>query len=177
MKFEEVLPALRNGKKIRRTGWLDADYIYIRNGSIVDNDGDSFEIDLSITLNDDWEIVDEPKWTDEKIVEWHKKTFPDCTYDQQVCKLFDEMEEYYSEYDYDKALMELADVYIVALTTRERFGSLAADNLLTNMYENNGNYSKKQISFAVSRKMNINVKRKWKRLENGTYQHEENKNV
>lgn len=57
MKFEEVLPALKEGKKIRRRAWLDADYIYIRNGSIVDNDGDSFEIDFSIILNDDWEIV------------------------------------------------------------------------------------------------------------------------
>ena len=173
MKFEEVLPALRNGKKIRIKGWFEDEYIYQEGEELFDEAGFSCSPDLAYALYDDWEIVDEPKWTDEKIVEWHKKTFPDCTYDQQVCKLFDEMEEYYSEYDYDKALMELADVYIVALTTRERFGSLAADNLLTNMYENNGNYSKKQISFAVSRKMDINVKRKWKRLENGTYQHEE----
>lgn len=27
------------------------------------------------------------KWTDEKIVEWHKKTFPDCTYESQLYKM------------------------------------------------------------------------------------------
>ena len=69
MKFEEVLPALRDGRKIRRRVWLDADYIYIRDGSIVDNDGDFFEIDFSITLNDDWEIIEEPKYDWDYIIE------------------------------------------------------------------------------------------------------------
>ena len=71
MKFEEVLPALRNGKKIRRRVWLDADYIYVRDGSIVDNDGYSFEIDLSITLNDDWEIIEEPEYDWDYIIDNH----------------------------------------------------------------------------------------------------------
>ena len=175
MKFEEVLPALRDGKKIKTKDWPKGEHIYNKDNFLYNQQGYLVSLSSFGLLTGDWEIVDEPKWTDEKIVEWHKKTFPDCTYDQQVCKLFDELEEYYSEPDHDKALIELADVYIVALTTRERFGSLAADNILIEKCDNNGNYSKKQILSAVSQKMDINVKRKWKRLENGTYQHEENK--
>ena len=29
MKFEEIIPALRTGKKIRRNNWCKDDYIYI----------------------------------------------------------------------------------------------------------------------------------------------------
>ena len=52
MKFEEVLPAFREGKKIRRRGhiWFD-------------NSDEDLELTMGIVLNkDDWEILDdEPK--------------------------------------------------------------------------------------------------------------------
>jgi hypothetical protein len=52
MKFEEVLPAFREGKKIRRDAWDEKDYVVINGG---------FELsDRSIMAND-WEIVPEPK--------------------------------------------------------------------------------------------------------------------
>ena len=49
MKFEEVLPALREGKKIRRRCGY-----YIKNNRIVDEFGVASDI-----LQDDWEIVEE----------------------------------------------------------------------------------------------------------------------
>ena len=52
MKFEEVLPALREGKKVRRTSWVSTTHIKAK--------GDYF-LDVSGCLADDWEIVDEPK--------------------------------------------------------------------------------------------------------------------
>ena len=33
------------------------------------------------------------KWTDKKIVNWHKKTFPDCTIESQLAKLDEELKE------------------------------------------------------------------------------------
>ena len=53
MKFEEVLPALRNGKKIRCESWEPNQYTCL-------NDEDCFSIDD--ILNNDWEIIDEPKY-------------------------------------------------------------------------------------------------------------------
>ena len=33
------------------------------------------------------------KWTDDKIIEWHKETFPDATLESQLLKLDEELKE------------------------------------------------------------------------------------
>lgn len=62
MKFEEVLPALKEGKAIRRTGgcWQSINGCY----GLIDNQiWDMYDnwvdaIDVQDLLSDDWEIVD-----------------------------------------------------------------------------------------------------------------------
>lgn len=54
MKFEEVLPALRDGKKIKRKPWNSDQYICLENG---DN------LPIYYVLEDDWEIVEESALT------------------------------------------------------------------------------------------------------------------
>ena len=61
MKFEEVLPALREGKKIRRK-CLPNRYYSIVNNHIYDEIGQlyTFGVEADI-LQNDWEIVEETK--------------------------------------------------------------------------------------------------------------------
>ena len=65
MKFEEILPALREGKKIRRNFWREDTYFYKNHlGTIIFKNGseDTYYYDLSCLLNsNDWEIVKESK--------------------------------------------------------------------------------------------------------------------
>ncbi len=86
MKFEEVLPALREGKKIRRKNdyWLAYTGCY----QLIDNQlWDMYEnlidaIDIYDLLADDWEIVKETKkvklrdLTEEQLEKWERKN---CT--------------------------------------------------------------------------------------------------
>ena len=58
MKFEAVIQALRDGKKIRRDTWDKDDYIKSNNGSIEDEDGADYDLVKGI-LFDNWEIVKE----------------------------------------------------------------------------------------------------------------------
>lgn len=61
MKFEEIIPALKAGKKVRIKYFKDK-YIYINsNGKIENQDGDHCEIVLSKLCDleaDQWEIVE-----------------------------------------------------------------------------------------------------------------------
>ena len=77
MKFEEILPALREGKKIRRKDYTPDYYIYLDNDCL---DGESlksflptfsrivdcFSLSSKDLLADDWEIVEEPLLTDDE---------------------------------------------------------------------------------------------------------------
>lgn len=69
MRFEEVLPALREGKKVKSSNWKDSYFIF---KELNDNGPDyllgsgsiGFRIELMSTediLNSDWEIYEEPK--------------------------------------------------------------------------------------------------------------------
>ena len=62
MKFEEIIPALKDGKKVRIKYWYKDKYIYINsNGNIEDQDGDHCEIVLDRLCDleaDQWEIVE-----------------------------------------------------------------------------------------------------------------------
>ena len=62
MKFEEVLPALREGKKIRRKIWgRERSFIVIKDDSLVDNLGRDVAIYTYGLKAIDWEIVEEKK--------------------------------------------------------------------------------------------------------------------
>ena len=56
MKFEEVLPALREGKKIRKTSWWEGHYFELAGDEIVDQDGKNFTFGKEDLLCSDWEI-------------------------------------------------------------------------------------------------------------------------
>lgn len=62
MRFEEVLPALREGKKIRKRYWCKDNYVYINsNGEFETQSGKHFFISLDrlSDLEDNrWEIID-----------------------------------------------------------------------------------------------------------------------
>ena len=83
MKFEEVLPALREGKKIRRKSWWKDTYIYINSyGNFETKRGGPFEIILVGLYDlekDCWEIVKERKkvklrdLTEEQLNKWKYK--------------------------------------------------------------------------------------------------------
>lgn len=87
MKFEEVLPALREGKKIRRNNWCKDGYIYINsNGEFENQSGKRPAIILSRLDDleaDNREIVKEKKkiklrdLTEEQFEKWSKNN---CTH-------------------------------------------------------------------------------------------------
>ncbi len=86
------------------------------------------------------------KWTDEKIVEWHIKTFPKATPDSQIAKVDSEL---------DELLLEAADVYVAATNAEKRFGITIAKVLKELLLKVLG----ASLLEAVDRKMDINVKR------------------
>ena len=53
MKFEEILPALREGKKVRRGCWH-------QDISSIENTN-SFRVAMHDLIQQDWEIIEEPK--------------------------------------------------------------------------------------------------------------------
>ena len=63
MKFEEVLPALKAGKKIRRKDWLSDGYIKMSSlryfGEIVDEYYKEYGLTMADLTEDDWEILEE----------------------------------------------------------------------------------------------------------------------
>lgn len=64
MKFEEVLPALREGKRITNSYLKHSEYkyLYYRDGTIFNSRGGYWHLPYSeIVNNDDWEIVEEKK--------------------------------------------------------------------------------------------------------------------
>lgn len=61
MKFEEVLPALLDGKKIRRKSWVNGNCIVIKNTEIMDDFDRRLAISVEGFKADDWEIVKTPK--------------------------------------------------------------------------------------------------------------------
>ena len=57
MKFEEVLPALRDGKKIRKASWWEGHYFKSTLDGIIDQDGRDFVLNRGDLLCNDWEVV------------------------------------------------------------------------------------------------------------------------
>ena len=61
MKFEEILPLLKEGKKIRKASWFEGHYFKLASDGIVDQDGKSFTLGKDDLLYSDWEIFREKK--------------------------------------------------------------------------------------------------------------------
>lgn len=88
MKFEEVLPALRAGKKIRLKEWEEIEYIYKPEDENELRSEDHHVINLSWKdfFSDDWEIVKEPKkvklrdLTIQQYDKWIKNNCPKYSY-------------------------------------------------------------------------------------------------
>lgn len=111
------------------------------------------------------------KWTDKKIVDWHKKTFPDCTLESQLAKLDEELNEVVEAQrngEKEKSYDELADVYIVSLVLAKRFDSMIGKYFIGLLEEHPAPESLKR----VDRKMEVNRKRTWYKV-NGVYRHKE----
>lgn len=62
MKFEEVLPALREGIKVRRKSWNKRNYIVVKKDNLIVDENDyAIPFTLDDFYADDWEIVKEKK--------------------------------------------------------------------------------------------------------------------
>ena len=79
MTFEEVLSALREGKKIRRTFWWEDHYLKLTNDGIVDQKGENVTFGVDDLFCSDWEIVKEAILNDKE-----------REYLKVVCELFKE---------------------------------------------------------------------------------------
>lgn len=115
MRFEEVLPALREGKKItnehiKRCGYQ---YIYYRDWTIFENNGGYWHLtDGDIVEIDDWEIVEEKEkvklrdLTKEQYKNWYKG----------YCYLYEDCEHccfkaVQCDYTYERCWINHKDVY------------------------------------------------------------------
>lgn len=109
-------------------------------------------------------------WTDEAIVEWHKKTFPDLDVNSQVKKTNEEIREYImavvNDEGKERIREEIADVYISCLALKYRFGiDLMGCFLMDNI-------NRERFGKDIDRKMYVNAKRKWCKI-NGVYRHKD----
>ena len=94
MTFEEVLPALREGKKIRKASWWEGHYFKLASDGIVDQDGKSFTFGKDDLCCSDWEVVKETKkvklrdlTTQEQLEKWKERNCEgskckDCVFNQ-----------------------------------------------------------------------------------------------
>lgn len=76
MRFEEVLPALRDGRAIRSRGLKSCPQdicIHIVNGVLRNERGAEFFLDAVEAMEMDWEIVAEPLTNEQLIAEWERK--------------------------------------------------------------------------------------------------------
>lgn len=85
MKLEEVLPALREGKKIKRKGWRNQEYIrkchVFTFEPIINEDNAFYALTIIDLWADDWEIVIESKKVklrDLTETQFEKWTFKNC---------------------------------------------------------------------------------------------------
>lgn len=54
--LEELLPAFRNGAKIKRECWSLIKFVHIKNGKIVDEDGNHIDFSEEAFISNDWEL-------------------------------------------------------------------------------------------------------------------------
>lgn len=88
------------------------------------------------------------KTIEQKVIEWHQKTFPNATILAIVEKLKEEIPELFETEDLEDTIEEIADVAIVCIAFLNRLGTT--------------------LSEEIERKLFINKTREWgKELPNG----------
>lgn len=100
------------------------------------------------------------------IIAWHTATFPHATYDGQIKKFEEEMNEYLSANTQQDRLEELADLIIVCCGIA-RFSTTAG---LQHIAQLPFNFTRREIDNAVQQKMTKNRQRKWTKGD-GQYRH------
>ena len=107
----------------------------------------------------------------DKVVEVHKKLFPDATLQSQCDKYDEEYEEFDNADDGEEVCYEYADMFIVAAGI-SRFNKHLGEYLSQLMVKSLGDSSKMRMEFAeaIVDKMNKNIDRKWNN-NNGLYKH------
>lgn len=100
------------------------------------------------------------------IIAWHTETFPHATYDGQIKKFEEEMEEYLSANTMPNKLEELADLIIVCCGIA-RFSTTDG---LRHIAQLPFNFTRQEIDDAVQAKMIKNRQRKWTKGD-GQYRH------
>ena len=103
------------------------------------------------------------------IIAWHTETFPHATYDGQIKKFEEEMNEYLSATTMPNKLEELADLIIVCCGIA-RFSTTDG---LRHIAQLPFNFTRQEIDDAVQAKMIKNRQRKWTKGD-GQYRHVEN---
>lgn len=61
MRFEEVLPALREGRKIKRALWPKECFLQMSEQGLIDEHGVEDVLSNSLLSADDWELVPEKR--------------------------------------------------------------------------------------------------------------------
>lgn len=100
------------------------------------------------------------------IIAWHTETFPHATYDGQIKKFEEEMNEYLSATTMPNKLEELADLIIVCCGIA-RFSTTDG---LRHIAQLPFNFTRQEIDDAVQAKMIKNRQRKWTKGD-GQYRH------
>ena len=57
--LEKLLPEFRNGAKIKRECWSLIKFVHIKNGKIVDEDGNHIDFSDEAFISNDWELYQE----------------------------------------------------------------------------------------------------------------------
>lgn len=107
----------------------------------------------------------------DKVVEVHKKLFPDATLQSQCDKYDEEYEEFEHAEDGEDICYEFADMFIVAAGI-SRFNKHLGEHLSKLMVRSLGDNDKMRMDLAnaVVAKMNKNIDRKWDNVD-GFYKH------
>lgn len=108
------------------------------------------------------------------IMEWHQETFPDATLEGQYKKWAEEREEYVNAIesgDLEHALEELADLVIVAcgIARWEQRAYISRLEQIANVTSER--FSAEALWEAVTKKMERNRKRTWKKTGKGQFHH------
>ena len=109
MKFEEIILALREGKKVRRKCWCAENYIILEEkGDIITDLQRRYILNRSDLNADDWEVVKEPKkvklrdLTEEQFTKWmqkHCKKYDEgcngCPFKKVLCSWFPNIDDWW----------------------------------------------------------------------------------
>jgi hypothetical protein len=113
------------------------------------------------------------KELEKDILDWHKSVFNDATLESQIAKMEEEVDEVLNAENCQEFYKELSDCWIVAYALQRwslsafRFAVIGLDYLEK---ESNWEIPKESFERMIADKLEINKKRKWKKINN-VYHH------